>query len=62
MLLPTAAAKLVLTGKRQQVLLPDKLHADCAVMGGMCHNLRAQTKHKFTLERLRPGLHGDFWS
>lgn len=39
MLLPTAATELVLTSQREQVLLPDKLHAHCAVMGGMYHCL-----------------------
>lgn len=37
MLLPAAATELVLTSQRKQVLLPDKLHAHCAVMGGMYH-------------------------
>lgn len=39
MLLPAAATELVLTSQGEQVLLPDKLHAHCAVMGGMYHCL-----------------------
>lgn len=38
-LLPAAAAELVLTGQGEQVLLPDKLHAHGAVVGGMYHCL-----------------------
>lgn len=39
MLLPAAATELVLTSQREQVLLPDKLHAHCTVVGGMYHCL-----------------------
>lgn len=35
MLLPAAAAKLVLTGESEQVFLPHELHAHCAVVRGM---------------------------
>lgn len=38
-LLPAAATELVLTSQGKQVLLPDKLHAHCAVVGGMYHCL-----------------------
>lgn len=38
-LLPAAATELVLTSQGEQVLLPDKLHAHCAVVGGMYHCL-----------------------
>lgn len=41
-LLPAAATELVLTSQGEQVLLPDKLHAHGAVVGGMYHCLGRQ--------------------
>ena len=34
-LLPAAAAELVLTGQREEVFLPHKLHTHCAVVRGV---------------------------
>lgn len=59
MLLPTASAKLMLAGQREQIFLPHKLHTHCTVVRGVgCGDvfgwIRLNSRLNKQLSRIRP--------